>query len=84
MRTTWFIAPFVVIGLSGCATQLTHQAREKLQAQCAAKGMQFVETSSRSTEMVVAAQAEVSGECVGPGDPRYVDPQKPPAPSQKS
>jgi hypothetical protein len=84
MRVTWVVVPFIAIVLTGCAAGLTHQAREKLQAQCAAKGMQFVETSSKSTDLLVASQSEVSGECVGPGDPRYVNPQQPPAPSQKS
>jgi hypothetical protein len=80
----WFIAPAAVIGLSGCAAALTHQAREKLQAQCAAKEMQFVETGSKSTELLVAGQSEVSGECVGPGDPRYINPRQPPVNTQQS
>jgi hypothetical protein len=84
MRATLFIVPLAAIGLSGCAAALTHQAREKLEAQCAAKGMHFVETSSKSTELLVAGQSEVSGACVGPGDPQYVTPQQPRANSRQS
>jgi hypothetical protein len=76
MKISWIVVPLVAMGLSGCAAQLSHQAREKLKADCAARGMQFVETGSKQTELLVAGQSEVSGECVGPGDPRYVAPQK--------
>ena len=76
MQKTWLIVPIIVAGLVGCTTMLTNQGREKLRAECAAKGLQFVETSAKSTEMIVAEQAEVSGECVGPGDPRYVNPPR--------
>ena len=76
MRKTWLIVPITVAGLAGCTAMLTNQGREKLRAECAAKGLQFVETSAKSTEMIVAEQAEVSGECVGPGDPRSVNPPR--------
>ena len=74
MQRAWLVVPVIVVGLSGCAAMLTNQARDKMRADCAARGMQFVETSSKSTELIVAEQAEVSGTCVGPGDPRYVNP----------
>jgi hypothetical protein len=57
---------------------LEADARSKLKAQCEAKGMQFVETESKKTELIVVSRAQVTGECVGPGDPRYVQPTQQP------
>lgn len=62
--------------LSNCAAQLEQQAIIKLQADCAARGLQFVQTSSQKTDNPILSEAQVSGECVGPTDPRY----RPPAP----
>ncbi len=78
MRAIWIVAPLAVIGLTGCSVVLKDEAVAKLKADCAAKGMQFVQTDSKQTELIVVSQAEVSGICVGPGDPRYV----PPAPAK--
>jgi hypothetical protein len=58
--------------LAGCATQLEQDATAKLEADCAARGMQFVKTGSEKTEAIIVSSAQVGGECVGPGDPRYV------------
>jgi hypothetical protein len=76
MKKAWLVVPFVMVGLTGCAAMLTNQARAKMRADCEAKGLQFVETSAKSTELIVAEQAEVSGMCVGPGDPRYINPSQ--------
>jgi hypothetical protein len=62
--------------LGGCSIVLEKDAVSQLQKQCAAKGMQFIQTDSKKTELLVVAQAQVSGVCVGPGDPRYVAPTK--------
>ena len=35
-------------------------------------GKQFVKTDSKKNEAIVVASATVTGECVGPEDPRYV------------
>ena len=77
MRFSWIVVPVVAAGLAGCAAMLADQGREKLKADCTARGMQFVETGSKQTELVVAGSSEVSGFCVGPGDPRYVAPAPP-------
>ena len=81
MRAIWIVGPLIMIGLAGCAVALKSQAVTQLQAQCAAKGLQFVETGSKVNELVVESEAEVSGECVSPGDPRYVEPKPAPHPS---
>ena len=75
MKLTWIIVPLAAIGLTGCASMLQKDAVAKLKADCAAKGMQFVQTDSKQTELLVVSSAEVSGVCVSPGDPRYVAPK---------
>jgi hypothetical protein len=60
--------------LPSCAAQLEQQAITKLKADCAAKGLQFVQTGSQKTDNPIISEAQVSGECVGPTDPRYVSP----------
>jgi hypothetical protein len=77
VKTIWIVAPLVIFGLAGCSVVLKNEVVAKLKADCAAKGMQFVQTDSKQTELVVVSQAEVSGVCVGPGDPRYVPPTSP-------
>ncbi|MBO9503740.1 hypothetical protein J7348_03800 [Qipengyuania flava] len=58
--------------LSGCATYLEEGATKNAAAQCEAMGKQFVKTDSKKKEAIVVASATVTGECVGPEDPRYV------------
>ncbi|HLY05854.1 MAG TPA: hypothetical protein VKR31_08920 [Rhizomicrobium sp.] len=77
MRFSWIVVPFVVAGLTGCAAVLTSKGRETLRADCAAKGMQYVETSVKETDLVFVSHSQVEGVCVGPGDPRYVAPSTP-------
>lgn len=74
MKTGRIIALLAAVGLAGCSVVLKDAAVAKLQADCAAKGLQFHQETTKETELVVISQAEVSGECVGPGDPRYVPP----------
>jgi hypothetical protein len=74
MKYALILVPLVAFGLTGCSFAMKDQAIASLKAQCAAKGMQFVQTDSKQTELLVVSQAQVSGECVGPGDPRYVAP----------
>ena len=78
MKKAWLVVPLVAVGLTGCAAMMTDQARAKMRADCEARGLQFVETGSKTTELIVAQQAEVRGMCVGPGDPRYINPPPPP------
>ncbi len=72
MKTIWIIGPLVAVGLIGCAEMLKNNAIEKLKADCAGRGLQFVQTEATAREYVLVSKAEVSGECVGPGDPRYM------------
>lgn len=37
-------------------------------------GKQFVEKNAEIHEALVVSEAEVSGQCVGPGDPGYIAP----------
>lgn len=74
MRFSWIVVPFAVTGLAGCATMLTSKGRETLKADCAAKGMQFVETGVRENDLIFVSHSQVTGVCVGPGDSRYVAP----------
>ena len=76
MRVKLIIALAVgTSALSGCATIMEQGATKKLQASCAEKGMQFVKTESKKTEALVYSGASVTGECVGPTDPRWVEPE---------
>ena len=72
MKSVRLLLPLLPLALSGCAATLSENAVAQLKAECAAKGMQFVQTGNHQTELVVVSQARVEGECVGPGDPRYV------------
>ena len=67
----------VAMTLAGCAAQLEQQATANLEADCAAKGMQFVKTSSEKSDNLILYSARVGGECIGPGDPRFVPPTPP-------
>jgi hypothetical protein len=58
--------------LSACATYLEEGATKNAAAQCEAMGKQFVKTGSKKNEAIVVSSATVTGECVGPEDPRYV------------
>ena len=75
MRRVWIIAPAVVTGVAmaaaGCAEQLKDQAIMKLEAECAAKGMQFVQEMATARDGLFVSTASVSGQCVGPGHPLY-------------
>lgn len=75
MKIVWVALLLSLSGLGGCAEMLKQQATEKLQQRCAEKGMQFVQTKAVAHEAVIVSSAEVEGECVGPGDPRYVQPR---------
>ena len=61
----------VAMSLAGCAAQLEQEATAKLEADCAAKGMQFVKTTSETSENPIVSRAQVAGECIGPSDSRY-------------
>jgi len=65
------IAPAVVMAVAGCAEQLKNNAVEKLEAECAAKGMQFVQEMATARDGLFVSTASVSGQCVGPGHPLY-------------
>ena len=69
-RVSWIVATAVFV--AGCSTILANNALQQLQAQCAEKGMQFVAEETKTREGIFISSAEVSGYCVGPGDPRYV------------
>jgi len=60
------------MSLAGCAAQLEQEATAKLEADCASKGMQFVKTTSETSENPIVSRAQVAGECLGPTDSRYV------------
>lgn len=72
MRTTWMIAALAASALAGCSEVADHQATSNAQTECQAKGMQFYQTDSHRTELLLFGEAEVQGVCVGPGDPHYV------------
>jgi len=72
MKPDLIIAPFLVVVLTGCAAQLERHATASAQAQCAAKGKQFIKTESDKSDGLFMSEAQVAGECVGPDDPRYV------------
>jgi hypothetical protein len=56
---------------------LEGQALKTVQAQCAAKGMQFVQDTKELHDNPIYSSATVSGRCVGPDDPAYVKPKVP-------
>ena len=65
------IAPAVVMAVAGCSEQLKNNAIDKLEAECAAKGMQFVQEMATARDGLFVSTASVSGQCVGPGHPLY-------------
>jgi len=73
MRTFLLLAASVPL-LGGCSGMLAKQALKDAQAQCAAKGMQFVQDSKVLHDNPIYSSASVAGRCVGPGDPAYVKP----------
>lgn len=76
MKAIWVIVPLALVGLTGCSLVLEADAVAQLKKQCAAKGMQFIQTDSQKTELGIVSSAQVSGICVGPDDPRYIAPPK--------
>jgi hypothetical protein len=60
--------------VSACAMVLANDAERQLRAQCEAKGLQFVLEDRKAKEGVFVSTAQVTGYCVGPGDPRYMPP----------
>lgn len=78
------VAALMAMPLAGCvsAEQEKAAAIEKAQAHCAVEGKQFIlknATANAHYGLVMnSADAEVSGVCVGPGDPGYVAPPAPP------
>jgi len=66
---------FTALLLSGCSGMLAGKALKDAQAQCAAKGMQFVQDSKELHDNPIYSSAAVSGRCVGPDDPAYVKPK---------
>lgn len=75
MRASWIIAAVAALSIAGCSAVANHQAVDNAKAQCAAKGMQFYQTDSHLTELILLGESEVAGVCVGPGDPHYVSGQ---------
>jgi hypothetical protein len=71
MRCVWIVAPAVVLAVAGCAEALKNNAIEKLEAECAMKGMQFVQEMATARDGLFVSTASVSGQCVGPGHPLY-------------
>ena len=59
--------------LSGCATMAQGEARKEATAECDAKGMRFFETGATAREGLIVSTGGVTGECVGPSDPRYAE-----------
>lgn len=81
MKKTQIAAVAAALGmLSGCATYLEEGATKNAAAQCEAMGKQFVKTDSKKTEAIVVSSATVTGECIGPEDPRYVSDPGPSTP----
>jgi hypothetical protein len=71
------------VSLAGCvsAEQEKQLAIKKAQDHCASEGKQFVMKDASADEhfglVTNTAHAEVTGACVGPGDPGYVAPAAP-------
>ncbi|HEY5238034.1 MAG TPA: hypothetical protein VIJ62_06605 [Rhizomicrobium sp.] len=74
------VTMLIAVSLTGCVTgeMAKGAAIKKGQAHCASEGKQFVVKDATANEhlnpIVSEADAEVVGECVGPGDPGYVPP----------
>ena len=71
-RLFWIIAPALLT--AACANILANDAERQLRAQCEEKGLQFVLEERKAREGIIVSSAQVSGYCVGPGDPRFVPP----------
>lgn len=74
MKVFRILIPLGAVALCACSTVLASSASSQLEAQCAERGMQFVETDRELNEGLVISSASVSGICVGPEDPRFVPP----------
>ena len=75
MRTFGIVGVTAALALAGCANMAADMAISDAQAKCAKEGKQFVQDKVEKTEMIVVSAAQVSGHCVGPGDPGYVPPK---------
>ena len=76
MKTVGIVASLgAIVLLSGCATYAEKGATKSAADQCAAMGMQFVKTQSKKSEGIIMSTATVTGECIGPDDPRWVAPE---------
>ena len=62
----------IALPLLGCSGFLEKNATMKLEADCAKMGRQFVKTDSERNDNPLYSQAQVTGVCVGPEDPRYM------------
>ncbi len=71
-----FVLALAVPLLGGCSGMLAGQALKDAQAQCAAKGLQFVQDNVEKHDNPIYSSASVAGRCVGPGDPAYVPPKQ--------
>ncbi len=76
MRIVGILGMTAAMVLSGCADMAADMAVREAQAKCAKEGKQFVQDKVDKTEMIVVSAAQVSGHCVGPGDPGYVPPKE--------
>jgi hypothetical protein len=74
MRIAGILGVTAALALAGCANMAADMAVRDAQAKCAKEGKQFVQEKVDKTEMIVVSAAQVSGHCVGPGDPGYVPP----------
>jgi len=72
MRIIGSLGVIAALALVGCADMAADMAVRDAQAKCAKEGKQFVQDKVDKTEMIVVSAAQVSGRCVGPGDPGYV------------
>jgi hypothetical protein len=76
MRTFGIIGVMSALALGGCADMAANMALKDAQAKCGKDGKQFVQDKVEKTELIVVSGAQVSGHCVGPGDPGYVPPKQ--------
>jgi hypothetical protein len=75
MKTTQILALLLFPALSGCAAQLERDITAQARAHCESEGKQFVKTASERSDGLIVSKAQVTGQCVGPGDPGYVAPK---------
>ena len=76
VRILGILGVTAALALAGCANVAADMALRDAQAGCAKEGKQFVQDKVDKTEMIVVSAAQVSGHCVGPGDPAYVPPKE--------